>query len=460
MDFVVEDLSPVSKKIVLNATAPEVTSAFDKAARHFQKDLQMPGFRRGKAPLSVVERRHAQDILGHVAEEFLHNKLNAYMHGSGITPVAQPQFEPGTLARDEAFTCTVTLEVLPVFELPNYLGLEAEEADANPSEAEIEDSIEHLRRNVAEEQEVTEQRLPRKNDVAVMDFEGFDEEGKAIDDVQGKDFAVTIGEGRVLADFEKLLCSCHVGDTAEGIVNFPADYTHPGLQGKAVTMRIVLKSLKERILPELDDEFAKKYGQETLESLREAVKQSLISHRKKSFKGQSQQTIMEQLLEKADFMLPESLVKIREERILAEVRQRMGRQGAEAEEALEKTLETMQPEARKEAELFTRMHILLLEIARKENLQVSRQEAEMHLYSMAMREGADFAKVRESYERAGLMGELMERILADKAMDFIYDKAVIKTLAAGESSEASPQTPKKKAAKSAAPSDEADGDKE
>jgi trigger factor len=216
------------------------------------------------------------------------------------------------------------------------------------------------------------------------------------------------------------------GAKSEGTVSFPADYGHKPLQGKSVTMRITLTALKEQILPELNDELAKNYGQESLESLKEAIYQSLFSQNKKTMKSKAQQKLMDMLLPKLNFMLPPSLVKTREERILSEARHRLSMPADN--EAMEKTIEAMRPAAVKEAELFTRVHIFLIKIAEKENLSVDRREAEMHLYQMAVREGADLSKLREAYERSGLMEELMERILADKAMDFIYDKAVVKNL--------------------------------
>ena len=444
MDFVVEEHSPVKKTITVTAPAAEVNAALGDALSHFRKDFTMPGFRKGKVPSSVIERRFGEDMKARVVELFLGDKLEGFLREKDIMPLSRPEYDGGSVERGQEFTCKLTFDVMPAFELPQYVGMPAEQAEAAVPDKDIDEMIERLRDNMAQEQPVEESRNPVDGDSVNVDFAGF-ENGEAIDDVKGGNFHVVLGRGQVLPDFETIVRSLLPGEEKEGPVAFPDNYAHPGLAGKTITMRVKLNSLSTRTLPALDEEFAKSMGQESMEKLREAVAESLRGRLRQEIKSATQQKLMQTLLDQVDFPLPETMVTLREERIIGDARTRLERQprpaGATPEEveaakaALEDSLTAMRPEAKREAETLTRIHLLLMAIARKENIQASQHEADMQLYNMAMRSGQDFNQIRNAYMRSGLMDELLERIQADKAMDFIYDKAVITTPGQAEAAE-------------------------
>lgn len=441
MDFVVEELSPVRKKITVSAQAAEVDAALKNALQHFRKDFSMPGFRKGKVPGSVVERRFGEDMKARVVEHFLGEQFEAFLRDKDITPLSRPEYDGGKVEAGADFACSITFDVMPAFDMPEYIGMKVEQAEVTVPDSEIDEMVLRLRGNMAKENPVEEARRPVDGESVDVDFAGF-ENGEAIADVKGEHFRVVLGEGQVLPDFEAIVRDLVPGEEKEGPVAFPDNYAHTGLAGKTVTMRVKLNSVSTRELPAADDEFAKSMGQENMEKLREAVADSMSSRLRQNAKGASQQKLMDDLLKAVDFPLPEAMVSMREERIIGDARIRLEQQEARAAEgkspeeveagkkALEETIETMRPEARREAEMLVRIHLLLMRVARKENIQVSQQEADMQLYNMAMRGGQDFTKLRDAYVRSGLMDELLERIQADKAMDFIYDKAEIVTVAA------------------------------
>jgi trigger factor len=243
-------------------------------------------------------------------------------------------------------------------------------------------------------------------------------------------------------------------------VAFPDDYGHSALAGKTVTMRVKLNSLSTRVLPKADDAFAKAMGQESLDKLRDAVAESLRARMRRQAKAETQQKLMETLLAQVDFPLPEGMVKLREKRIMDDARLRLERHEAataakpagmtadeaaiatmDAKAALENALAARQPEARREAERLTRIHLLLTAVARKENIQASQHEADAQLYGMAMRAGQNPDQLRDAYIRFGLMDELLESIRADKTMDFIYDKAEVAMVAPGAAPSAAEAAP-------------------
>ena len=449
MDFVVEDLSPVRKKVTVAATASEVDKALDAALRHFQKDLTMPGFRKGKVPASVVEKRFADDMKAHVVEDWLGTRFDAFITEKDIVLLSRPDYEGGGIERGKEFSCTITFDVMPEFTMPEYIGMEVEQEEVVVPADDIDNMMKSLLSNMAEESPVAESRTPVDGESVIVDFAGF-ENGTPLPEVKGEGFRVVLGEGQVLADFETLVKSLVPGEEKEGPVAFPKNYGHQGLAGKTVTMRIKLNIVNTRVLPELNEEFAKKMGMENVDKLRDAVADSLKGRRGEAVKAMTQQKLMDTLLSAVDFPLPETLVSVREQRIMGDARIRLEQQesassaGKSEEEIeagkklLEETLEDMKPQTRKDAETFARIHLLLMTVARKEDITVSQQEADMQLYQMAMRAGQDFTQLREAYTRSGLMGELMERIQADKAMNFIYDKANITMVKPGD--QAKPET--------------------
>ncbi|MDR2726462.1 MAG: trigger factor [Deltaproteobacteria bacterium] len=443
MDFVVEDLSPVRKKVIVSANAAEVDSALNDALRHVGRDFSMPGFRKGKVPSGVLERRFGDEVKSRVAEDFLGVKLEIFLQEKDIVILSRPEYEGGAIARGQDFSCALTFEAMPAFDMPAYTGLKVEEIEAAVSDGEVDDVLERLRGNMAQETPVEEARRPVAGDAVDVDFAGF-ENNEPLADVKGEHFHVVLGEGQVLPDFEAIIRDLVPGEEREGPVAFPDNYAHSGLAGKTVVMRVKLNSLSTRILPAADDAFAKTMGQESLGKMREAIAESMRGRLRQQAKAQTQQKLMDAVLAQVDFPLPEGMVKLREERILGDARLRLEQQEARvnkdrpvdadaaagAKIALEATLATMQPEARREAEILVRMHLVLMSVARKENIQASPLEADMQLRSMAMRSGQNFDQLREAYVRSGMMGELLERIRADKAMDFIYDRAEVVTVPA------------------------------
>ena len=225
MEFVVESLSPTRKKIAFTLTADDVNAAINTAVKGFQKDLVLPGFRKGKVPASVVEKRFGEDVYARATQDEINALLQKALKDSGLTPVSSMEMDNhDAFARNAEFKCNVAFDVLPEIEFPNYEGLEVDQAKADVSDDDVNEIIENLRGRMAELTEVTEDRLPQDGDTVDVDYSGADEEGNKIDDVQGENFGVALGQGQALPDFEALVKTAKVGEEKTGPVNFPADY--------------------------------------------------------------------------------------------------------------------------------------------------------------------------------------------------------------------------------------------
>ena len=418
MEFVVENLSPTRKKIAFTLTADDVNAAINTAVKGFQKDLSLPGFRKGKVPASVVEKRFGEDVYARATQDEINGLLQKTLKDSSLTPVSSMEMDNhDAFARDTEFKCNVTFDVLPEIEFPNYEGLEVDQAKADVSDDDVNEIIENLRGRMAELTEVTEDRLPQDGDTVDVDYSG-----------------VALGQGQALPDFEALVKTAKVGEEKTGPVNFPADYPHKPLAGKTVIFTIKVNKIQTSQKPEVNEEFAQKVGQESLEKMKASIVEHVSATKAQAARSEAMKKLIDGLLEKVSFEIPDSMLNARVERVVQEQAmklQRMGLDDLRKDQAQEEKRE----EAKKEALETLRPQVFLMALAQKENITVNDQEVEMAIYGMAMRAQQDYKKVSEAYHKSGLVYELRDRILADKALEMVYSKAKINEVPAVSLSE-------------------------
>ncbi|MCC8194081.1 MAG: trigger factor [Deltaproteobacteria bacterium] len=426
MQHTVEDLSPVKKKVAVTVPADEVDAVLNRTVAQYRTRVALPGFRKGKAPMAMIEKRFHDDIYGDAVNELVNGNISQILDEMDVEPLGELSFdgENSPLTRGKEFTYAFTFELMPEMDLPVYEGIGVEEEEPVVDESEIDEVIERVRRGMAERIPVEEKRLPADGDVVTMDFAGFDENDAPVDGVSGENFQVALGDNQVIPDFEALARTIMPGESGEGKVTFPEDYGHKPLAGKTVTMKITNRSLQARKLPELDDAFAKKAGGlDTLAAMRDNIKDTYMRNRKEMAKAKAQSLLLEKLLEKTDFPMPEGMVERYTQNILQNRFQELSREENGLANFAEGDFEKMKEEARTEAEKFAKTQLFLLSVAKKEGLEATAQEMTATLRQIAARGGHDIKDVQEHYAKNNLYPALRDRILADKAMDAIYDKA-------------------------------------
>ena len=447
MQYTVEELSPVKKKITVTVPASEVDAVLDRTTAQYRARVTLPGFRKGKAPLAMVEKRFSQDIFGEAVNDLVNGNLGEVFKELDTEPLGNLSFDENEtpLVRGKDFSYTFSFELMPEIKLPKYEDIGVEEDDVKVEDKEIDEVIDRVRRGMAERVDVEEARLAGDNDVVTMDFEGFDEKGEPVEGVSGKNFQVAIGDGQVIPDFEALAKTVKPGESGEGTVTFPEDYPHAPLAGKSVTMKITVHSLKTRKLPEIDEEFAKKAGGfDSVEAMRDNIKDTYTRNRKDMAKAKAQSLLLEKLLDKTDFPLPEGMVDRYAENILHGRFEEMAREGQDIASLSEDDFTKFKNEAQTEAAKYVKTQLFLLTVAKKENVEATPQEMSMALRQIAQRGGHDIKEVQEHYAKNNLFPALRDRILADKAMDVIYDKASGDTDKKEEEKEAKPKKAAKK----------------
>ncbi|WP_346666821.1 trigger factor [uncultured Desulfovibrio sp.] len=426
MEYTIEELSPVKRKISIVAEASDVDDAIARSVAYYRKSVQIDGFRKGKVPASVVEKRFHDYIYEEARQALVNAKVGDALAKAGLEPVSGIQFveDGGALARGKGLSFSVEFEVLPAFELPAYEGMEVEKEKAVVTDEEVDAVIERIRRDRAELLDVAGEGPAVDGQIANISFEAF-EDGKSLGELKTDNFDLPLGEGQALDDFEKLVKTVKVGQTGEGDIVFPANIPAQSLAGKTLKIRVTVHAVKQRKLPEINDDLARQVGVESMDKLRASIRDSYAYSRENAVRSAAQKKMLDKMLAGLEFPLPESLLDMQIRTLIAETAARLEQQGKKLAD-LGKTEDELRKELQKQAEELTRIQVLLLSIARKEGLSVSQGEVDNQLYRICIQTGEDFRKVREAYERTGMINTMRDRLLADKGMEAAFAKAKVR----------------------------------
>ncbi len=423
MEYTMEELSPVKRRVHVRVDAEEVDAAISATVALYRGGVEIKGFRRGKVPSSIIEAKYKKQIYGEATTDLINYHINEIMNELNLAPLSRIDVDAKEMERSTPFSYSFTFEVAPPIDLPEYKGLAVEEEEVVLDAAAVDQVIERLRDRMAQWVIVKEDRPPQAGEVAVIDFQGF-EDGEAKEGLAASKFEMVIGQGAALPAFEELVGSLTPGSTGEGEMAFPEDFLNEQLAGRRITMRVELHAIKRKELPPLDDEFATQLGYESVDDLRRSVEKAYLETRTDLARGDAQKRLLDQIKNQVAVQLPQSLVEEEIDSRFADLKRRLERQGKSLA-SLGKTPEELRAELRPEAEDTVKSSLVLLAIAQAEALTVEPAEVDVVLQKMAIASGQDFHALKDYYERHNLMIPLKDRVLADKAMDLVYKSAVI-----------------------------------
>jgi len=428
MEYKVEELSPVKRKVSVDVAAEEVNAALAATVALYRRGAEIKGFRKGKVPSSVIEAKFRKQIYGEATTDLVNYHINEILGETKLAPLSRIDVDAKEMERDEAFAYSFSFEIAPSFDLPQYKGLAVEEEDVVVDPKQVEDVIERIRQNMAKTIILKEDRAVVGGDIAVIDFQAF-QYGKAMEGIAANKFELPLGEGNSLPEFEDIVLGMTPGQVREQELTFPADFINDKLSGQTVNMQVTLHAIKERKLPEVDADFAEQAGgYASVQELRDAIEKSYLSTRKQLVKGDAQKKLLDGIKAEVSFELPGSVVEEQIDKQVVELQGRLERQGKSLE-ALGKAPAELRAEQRPMAEDVVKSSLVLLAIATAEGLTVDPQEVDLVLQKMAASTGQDFHSIKDYYEQHNLMIPLKDRVLADKAMDLIYESAVVARVA-------------------------------
>lgn len=430
MKTTVEDITSVKKKVTVEIEAEEIEKRVNESYKSLAKRARLPGFRPGKAPRKILEKYYGPQLLEDLSRDLVAETLPTAVEETKTIPVATPAIEKETLKTGESFKYFAIMEVRPTFELQDYKGIEVEKEIVSVTDEDVGKQVEEIRRNSGNLTSVEEDRPVREDDYVLLDYEGFQGE-KPLDDIKGENFLLREGSGDFHPDFEKSLIGQKKGDNANITVAFEENYRHAKLAGKTVDFKVKVKDIKVLELPELDDDFAKSLGGEfeSLEQLKAKIQEEMIAREEKRAESEMKGRLLAKISESVDFELPESLVESETNFAIENVKRSLMRSGSDLEKA-GITEDRMRDDFRPASEKRVKDMLILGEVAKQNELDISEEELSEGFKEMALNMGQDPQVVRSYYEASQALDAFRDRLLEEKTLNYLVEGASIKAVTA------------------------------
>ncbi len=412
------------RELSLEIPAAEVRKAVERVAREFAKVARVPGFRPGKAPLSLIRRRFADEIKGEVLQSLLPEEIDKAVKEKKLVPVTQPQVDQVDYAEDAPLKFHAVFEVLPEVTLGNYKDLEIEVDAARVTSQDVDQAIENLRQRAAAFSDAGDRPLA-DGDWAQLKLLGVPHDGGQ--PLQSDGVLCHIGAEDTLPAFTENLRGARKGQSRRFDLHYPADYPDRKLAGKTYTYTAELLAIKQRKLPELDDAFAKQVSDaQNLEELRAKIRQNLETESELRQNAAIREALLRKLTESHDFPVPEALVEHQMDIRLERTVRALAAQGLDPR-GVNVDWVGLRHKQRDRAVQDVKAELLLDRIADQENIQVSEEEIEREIQKMAERSGQSPAAVRASLTKQGALDRMKSKLRSDKTIDFLRAQARIKT---------------------------------
>ena len=368
---------------------------FDKAVSKVYRQqvgkINVPGFRKGKAPRSVIERMYGKGIFWEdAANELLPDAYEAALTESGVKPVGRAEFDI-TSIDENGIVFTATVPVKPAVEIEGYKGIEAAKVVEPATDVEIDNEIKIIRERNSRETEITDETPAENGDSTKIDFEGF-VDGVAFEGGKGEDYNLKLGSGSFIPGFEEQIVGHKIGESFDVNVTFPEEYHAAELAGKAATFKVTLKAITHIELPELDDDFAKDVSEfDTFAEYRADIEAKILKRHENAAEAVFEETIVKALVEKlGGEEIPEGMIEAEVENQVRDFDNRLRMQGMDMSMYFKytgMTLEGMRDQMRPQAETFVKTRLALEKIAELENLTASEEEIE-----------AEYTRLAEAYQ--------------------------------------------------------------
>jgi trigger factor len=423
----IESLSNTERKVEVFIPREEVVAKIEEVFKELRKNAKIKGFRPGKAPRRVIEAAYGTYIFDEVSSKLVSESFKKALDEVSITPISRPRITTDKVQQDKEFHYTAVFEVIPEFEVKDYIGIELKKEKREVKEEDIERTINQIREQSAQAKPVEEDRGVRTGDYLIIDYIGF-LDGKPVKDLQAKDVQVVVGEKRLMAEFEDNLIGMKKGEEKKFEVVYPEDFQMRDIAGKAVKFTVNVKEILERILPELNDEFARDLGEEDLDSLKKKIQGDLEKRLEKESEDRLKGELIKVLLEKNSFDVPPSLIENEVIRLKHEFASNLERHGLQVPELNQEA----EVRFRERATQNLKTSIILGAIGRKEGIGVDKEEVENRLNEISKSLQLPLEKVREVYEKNNMIESLEARLIEDKVLKFLIERSNVEEVSMEE----------------------------
>ena len=429
MEVTITDLSPCKKQLRIEIDAETVNAKFDAVAKDFRRHAHLPGFRPGKAPLANVMRSYGDKIGEEAKRTLMSDSYAKALKENELRPVIMPEVEELQFGHGKPFQYLATLEVTPAFEMPEYIGIEVEKERHSVNDADIAKALDTLR-----EQRVSYADMDRpvvEDDFIVVNFTGTIDD-KPITDLikvargltEQKNFWLHKTQNPLIPGTVEALIGSSKGDKKTVTVTIPDDFVYEEIVGKEAKYEIEVVQVKEKSLPELDDKFAKGFGAESMDKLREGVENDLKNELEYSKKKSIRNQCVDKLLGAVNCDLPETIVNEATRAAVHNIVQQNHQRGV-GKEIIEENKDKIYANAKTDAEVRVKANYILSKIAEKEGIKVTDQELSRQVAAMAAQQKVKPQKLAQQLKDNGTIYQVQEEIMNAKVIDLLEEKAKI-----------------------------------
>jgi trigger factor len=420
MQVAVEKLSSVLLELAIEVEGARVASEVDKAYKQLAKSAKIRGFRPGKAPRHILAHLYGPRVERDVVQRLVDETYETALSQQAVQAVSQPAIEAGELKENAPFTYKARVEIVPQVDNLVFEGFEVKRPSTEVTDALLAEELESLRLANSTLEPPREARPSQNGDTVTFDFE-VSVDGVVISDAGAKDFDAELGKGVVIAELEAGLLGKNVGETASVAYTFPAGHPNAELRGKNSTFTVTVKEIKVRVLPELDDEFAKDMGEyANLDALKDAARSDVKKRLDEGAENALAEALVLELVKANPIEVPPALVRqqsqLTEQELTSQARSR-GQQGSVTPD--------IRARIAQDSEVKVRAGLLMAEIAKRESLKIGDTEIEEGIQELAQQTGKNPAKVRAEYRDPKRREMLVGMILENKVLDIIQARAKI-----------------------------------
>ncbi len=432
MKIDVYELSPVQRKVQVELPPETVTNEFSRAYKNLGQRVRVKGFRAGKTPRRVLEGIYGDEVKGQVRSQLVEGSLGEVIKERGLQIVSRPEVDAEELEENHAFSFSAVFEVKPKIEVNNYLGIEVEKVKFSVADAQVDEALGRLQENHARLEPVEGRNIVQLGDFAVLDFDGSIN-GQPFAGGKGENYQLEVGGGRALPQFEEAVVGLQVGENKTIQVSYAPDYQNREIAGKSVDFALVVREIKQKVLPPLDDDFAKDHGEcDSLDALKDSIRKRLEDEFGRIQQEELKEQLLGRLVEAHAFTPPPSMVERQTRYLLERYQERMSsHRPSESEPApsMEEVRKSLEGRALRQVQGT----LLVEKISQLENIEIGDKEVQERVDNLARAAGDRAKTVREVYAKADARDELRAQMVFDKTLTHLLQRGKVKEVDPGVS---------------------------
>lgn len=399
MKSTVEDISAVKKVLHIEIPQNEVLHEIENAYKELNKTAKIKGFRPGKTPRSVLERLYKKEVYEDVRAELIKKSFADAITESGLNPLRHPDIDPPELSADSAYQYSATVEINPEIPEIDFRGLTLKKSLYKPSDDEIEAQLKMLQKNLSERKPIVPERACQDGDFVILDYEGFKDGAPHPDLQKTENMTLKVGTAKISKDFDAQIIGMMPGERKDFSIAFPEDYHNAGLAGQEAAFHVHVHEIREEILPEINDDFAKKLGPfNSLEDVKATIRNNLQQGYNKRAEQEINEQIFSTLIEKVPFEAPDTLIDWELAGIIREMERSLEHQQIKLE-SLGMSHESLAATYRDTAEKQVRRHLILGKVISQENLTLPDADMDKALQDMAASYGRSAEEIKSYYDQ-------------------------------------------------------------